>query len=506
MSAGTYLAHLGFEHDVFISYSHIDNEPLYADAKKGWVDAFKSLLETLVKQHLGKHVSVWRDTEKVEGNEVFNDSIPHACQRSAVLVCIVSPGYLNSNWCAKECDVFLKSLAEQPRGSHPHRPPVLKVLLESCELPQPLKDMGEGYPFFDKTPDPPGWTVQFLPRPSGDPDYRFLHHTDRLARKVADLLRDIGRETAQLAPPAAAVPVYIAERTDDVQVERDTLVSGLGRDAAVEPREALPLDYESLKSRVPSNLLKCELSVHLLGRSYGKPVAGDQKNRSAAQLEYDLAVELGKPRIVWISPQARNPGSLPPRQQEFVQAIKHETGIQPPVELLEKEEFDELQSHVRERLEVIRKRGNGAPSPQATAPGPVVFVAGRADDLNRPEVSQILACCRKKGCDAFTTEMKADANKRDDAFIKQANGLIILYCSDDRTWLQERIWKARKAVERRRRNPLVAAVHDSPPPPADKPPTDQIFQVEGILVINARDGFHPTKLEPFFERIIRKPR
>jgi hypothetical protein len=86
MSASAYLSHLGFEHDVFISYSSIDNKPLHSDAESGWVDKFKVLLETFTQQHLGcKRVSVWRDKERVDANELYNDIIPLACSRSAVL-------------------------------------------------------------------------------------------------------------------------------------------------------------------------------------------------------------------------------------------------------------------------------------------------------------------------------------------------------------------------------------------------------------------------------------
>ena len=38
----------GYENDVFISYAHVDNEPILPD-KPGWVDFFEDLLRKRVK-------------------------------------------------------------------------------------------------------------------------------------------------------------------------------------------------------------------------------------------------------------------------------------------------------------------------------------------------------------------------------------------------------------------------------------------------------------------------
>src|SRR5436190_8039240 len=123
---GVYLADLGFEHDVFISYCHDDDVPLHPGAE-GWVSQFKSLLENRIRVHLGcRHMlSVWRDRERVEGYDRFNASIPSACSGSAVLVCIVSPSYLNSDWCKKEREAFLARLPERSGKNTLHQIPVI---------------------------------------------------------------------------------------------------------------------------------------------------------------------------------------------------------------------------------------------------------------------------------------------------------------------------------------------------------------------------------------------
>ena len=45
----------GFDHDVFISYAHVDNLP----RGKGWVDAFHEALEWRVARKIGRLGRIW---------------------------------------------------------------------------------------------------------------------------------------------------------------------------------------------------------------------------------------------------------------------------------------------------------------------------------------------------------------------------------------------------------------------------------------------------------------
>jgi hypothetical protein len=49
-----------FEWDIFISYSHIDNQH-YSDYPQGWIDYLQERLEIRLAQLLGRTPNIWRD-------------------------------------------------------------------------------------------------------------------------------------------------------------------------------------------------------------------------------------------------------------------------------------------------------------------------------------------------------------------------------------------------------------------------------------------------------------
>ena len=102
-----------YKNDVFISYSHIDNQ-FFGDPRGGWVDIFHEQLQNFVNVHVGRRTKVWRD-KRLMGAEVFSDEIEQQLRSSAVLVSVISPGYMQSEWCNRELLGFTK--AAQDRGS-----------------------------------------------------------------------------------------------------------------------------------------------------------------------------------------------------------------------------------------------------------------------------------------------------------------------------------------------------------------------------------------------------
>ena len=62
-----------FRKDLFISYAHIDNQPL-SPAEKGWVSRFHASLDALLSMRLGQTAKIWRD-DKLQGNDAFANEI-----------------------------------------------------------------------------------------------------------------------------------------------------------------------------------------------------------------------------------------------------------------------------------------------------------------------------------------------------------------------------------------------------------------------------------------------
>ena len=142
----------GYEHDVFISYAHIDDEPL--GAEKGWVTTLAGYLKNVLDKGLGcRDTVIWMD-HGLTGNEPFAQRIEDALRRSATLLVIASPSYLKSEWCARERNAFLKAVRERSAaGSRIFR--VDFDQLDRNEFPPEFQEL-LGYPFWalDKNGNP----------------------------------------------------------------------------------------------------------------------------------------------------------------------------------------------------------------------------------------------------------------------------------------------------------------------------------------------------------------
>jgi hypothetical protein len=95
----------GFHNDIFISYSHIDDQAVDGP---GWVTDFHRRLIIEVEEELGAKVQVWRD-KRISGATDFTRDLEKQVRGSAMLLAILSPGYVNSRWCDWELTGFAGS-------------------------------------------------------------------------------------------------------------------------------------------------------------------------------------------------------------------------------------------------------------------------------------------------------------------------------------------------------------------------------------------------------------
>ena len=102
-----------FESDLFVSYAHIDDQAL-VEGQKGWISNLHRALEIRLAQLRGKQPKIWRDP-KLTGNDVFSDKLVDRVRQVALLVSVLSPRYVNSDWCTRELRLFMDA-SEQAGG------------------------------------------------------------------------------------------------------------------------------------------------------------------------------------------------------------------------------------------------------------------------------------------------------------------------------------------------------------------------------------------------------
>ena len=140
----------GFENQLFISYAHIDNEH-FSGTSEGWIDLLHERLEIRLAQLLGKPLKIWRD-RKLRGNDLFNDTIVIELARTAILISVITPRYIESPSCRSEVEDFSR-LAASNGGlqiSDKHRVfKVVKTYVAFEEHPAVVRDL-LGYEFFQR--------------------------------------------------------------------------------------------------------------------------------------------------------------------------------------------------------------------------------------------------------------------------------------------------------------------------------------------------------------------
>lgn len=97
-----------FKYDIFVSYSHVTDEPTI-DWTKGWVSSFSDDLRKLLQQKLGPDISIWIDKTNLRRSANYLTTIQDEVRSSALLLTVNSDPYLSSTFCEREVRHFKES-------------------------------------------------------------------------------------------------------------------------------------------------------------------------------------------------------------------------------------------------------------------------------------------------------------------------------------------------------------------------------------------------------------
>src|ERR1700746_3386859 len=241
---------MNFEVDAFISYAHLDNLELI-EGHRGWVTNLHQALEKRVAQFLGKLPRIWRDP-KLHGNDLFEESLVDRLRRVAVLVVVVSPRYVKSEWTRKELSEFWRAAQEQGGVQVHEKARIFKVLKTRVplELHPPELQPLLGYEFF-KVDSETGKEHElddiFGPEAQRD----FWLRLDDLAHDVCGLLEELECPERLTSP----VSVYLGETTVDLREELEFIKRDLQQHGyTVRPTQKLPSVASELKLAVAEEL------------------------------------------------------------------------------------------------------------------------------------------------------------------------------------------------------------------------------------------------------------
>ena len=216
-----------FERHLFISYAHIDNQPL-TPGQQGWISQFHASLEAMLSMRLGRRVKIWRD-QKLQGNDVFADEIVQQFPKTAVLLSVLTPRYVESDWCTREIEEFCKAAENSGGLTLDNKARVIKVIktpVESAGLLPPLLQEMLGYDFFTFVDEAP---LELDPAFGPEMAQKYNLKLAKLAWDIAQLIKKLSDTVEVSTPlPASSKPaVYLAECSYDRREFREALEADL---------------------------------------------------------------------------------------------------------------------------------------------------------------------------------------------------------------------------------------------------------------------------------------
>lgn len=500
---------MSYENDIFISYAHIDDQPL-VEGQKGWISSFHRALEIRLAQLMGRAPSLWRDP-KLQGNDIFSDRLVQRLPQVALLVSILSPRYVRSEWCIRELNEFVKATAASGGVRIGDKARVFKIVKTPVPLAQqPAEFQGLlGYDFY--TVDPEVGRARELSQ-TGDPESQRLYwlKLDDLAHDIADSLErmDRGASVSVPEPAAEARAVYLAETSFDMREERDVIRRELlGHGLAVLPDRALPLVGPECEEAVTEMLDRCSMSVHVIGRNYGLIPEGSTE--SLVVLQNELAIQRGVTgdftRLVWLPPAL---ASEEERQVRFIERLQTDARIQ--------EGADILQTPLEDFKSVVLRRALPEPqrepepqesdSAEAASPPPQaedglrrVYVIHDQRDGDGPQALEDYLF--QQGFEVILPVFDGDEAqvRRDhEENLSICDGVVVYYGTANELWLRRKLREIQKSAAFGRKHPIAGKAIVVAPPES---PTKRRLRTHEAVVIDHQTGFDPRPVEQFLTQL-----
>jgi hypothetical protein len=439
---------MAFEKHAFISYAHLDNPDL-DEQERGWVTRFHAVLEGQLGTRLARDPEIWRD-DRLRGNDMFAEEILSQFPRTALLVSVLTPRYVQSVWCAKEVKAFAEA-AEDTGGLAPGRKSrilkVIKLPVESEGELAPLLRRMLGYQFYELDEDDTPLELD----PIYGPEYKSAFHRKvaKLAQDMATALRELEEGTG--APDAAAPTVYLAECSYDRWDARESLASELeAHGVRVMPERRLPIEEAEFVAEARESLSQAQLSIHLVGALYGAVPTGPGET-SIVELQNELAADAARggtlERIIWVPREAQSEES---EQKAFLRRLREDPAAQEGADVVTGD-IEELKTVIHATLERLRARRatHAADDQAAENRPPQVYVICTEED--RMETVPLMKALTEQGFKGRLPVFTGDASEvrtAREALLAESDAVVIYYGAGDEAWRfsQERELERRAAL------------------------------------------------------------
>jgi hypothetical protein len=461
----------GFDHDVFISYAHFDNEPDAQEVR--WVSRFQADLKTALRQRLGTEPNIFFDTRNLQAHHDLQMLTENVC-KSAAFLAILSPSYVNREWTIKELEAFDQVATDKNR-------------IVTVEL-LPVKDK-ELHARFLRLKRAQFWwkdereeDIPFKLTVKSNPE-KYDRRLQTLAHQMEELLRVLHEDSGARQPasgksPATAVEtkgpltgttVLLAQVTNDLYDERDQVHAYLTQyGAKVLPDGDYLQGGAEFAEAVRADIEHAHVFVQLLvpyrsNRPADLKDEGATEPKSYARFQYDAAKSQGVPVLQWRRPDV-DPAAVTHWDKGLLDG--------PDVLAMGLQEFmKEIRKTVERNIAEAEKAAEKDKKQQATQAqaGPTEFLFINADSSDKEIASQLLKAFENRAdwmaAGPLFEGSAEDITKDLDANLVDCNTLMLVYGQADAPWVRAQLRRFSK-LERLRDQPArIKAILFAPPAP-----------------------------------------
>jgi TIR domain-containing protein len=489
---------------LFISYAHMDNQPMVAE-QQGWVSRLHASLEAMLSMRMGRKAEIWRD-RKLSGNDVFADEILAQFPNTALLISVLTPRYVESDWCMREVREFCR-LAEQSGGAVvENKSRVIKVIKTPVESEGPLPPLIKellGYPFyiFDDEHTP----LELDPAYGPDMAQKYNLKVAKLAWDISQQIKNLEAAAPDKTAVTEVVPskpaIYLAECSWDQRQAREALEAELRLHGySILPDRQLPRDEAGYVAEVARLLEQSRLSIHLVGASYGAVPDGPTQ-KSVVVLQNELAVERSKSaglrRVIWL-PEGTE--SQQPEQLRFIETLHQDAKAQFGADLMICD-FETLKGAVHATLEKMAKPAPPA-SPRESAAGGARLVYLICDERDRKATIPLRKFLKGQGLDVQIPVFEGDAavvRQENQDLLAQCDAVIVFYGAGDESWKRTVDSDLRKMKGYRGEKPLPAGYTYLAEPATDD--KKDLIEMGEPNLVNGLGGFPEAEMQPFLKTL-----
>jgi hypothetical protein len=437
------------------------------------------MLEGEVKARGIKEFEAWSD-ENLAENFPLTPQLMDKIKKSATLLVIMSPCYLQSDWCKREREQFLSLVNDR--------------VAEGCVFVVEARQVSHSnYPgaFSDLVPvvcwveDPESHTDRPLGMPNPNEE-QYYARICRLSYLIKEQLERLKNRTASKTFPASALStggatVFVARATEDLEDREDELRSYLTQlGITVLPQTRYPqTSAEAFETAMLKDLSQSKFYAQLLSASRGRELDFLPGKRHPC-FQHDIAKKAGKTMFLW-------------RDRSLdLDSVKDSDHLS----LLESARACGIEEFKRAVADEARKQ------PPAGRVSANVMVFVNADRRDRDLAKQIGAELKKKGVDCFypldygTPE---EVRKDWEDTLRDCDGVLLIYGSAGADWIRWQLRQSTKII-RLREHPLKGlAVLEGPPPEK----SDLGADIPDLITLDCKKGIDLSILQNFAESLLR---